>query len=83
MADRTNAGEGADPSGDIKRQNPGGTTTEDLSQETGKNRTGSAGPDGDEEGHANNENGHGSDATKTQDLVKAGRKDMDPNVGDE
>jgi hypothetical protein len=56
MPDRSNADEGADPSQDLKRQNPGGTTTEDLTE--------------------------GED-TKTQDLTKAGRDDMDPNAGEE
>ena len=54
MPDHANADEGADPSRDLKRQNPGGTTTGDLTEDT-----------------------------KTQDLAKAGRDDMDPNAGEE
>jgi hypothetical protein len=30
MPDQPNTDEGADPSGDIRQQNPGGTTTADL-----------------------------------------------------
>lgn len=37
MADRPNADEGADPSSDIRKQNPGGTTTADLAEESYKN----------------------------------------------
>lgn len=33
MADRANADEGADPSNDIRKQNPGETTTADLAEE--------------------------------------------------
>lgn len=32
MADRANADEGADPSDDIRKQNPGETTTADLAE---------------------------------------------------
>jgi hypothetical protein len=84
MADRANANEGADPSSDIKQQNLGGTTTGDLTQGTGQSRAGSGeGPDTDENGHAKDESEKNGDATKTQDLAKAGRKDMDPNAGEE
>jgi hypothetical protein len=34
-ADEANADEGADPSGDIRKQNPGETTTADLAEEPG------------------------------------------------
>jgi hypothetical protein len=34
MADRANANEGADPSDDIRKQNPGETTTADLAEES-------------------------------------------------
>ena len=34
MADRPNADEGADPSGDIRKQNPGETTTADLAEQS-------------------------------------------------
>ena len=33
MSDRPNADEGADPSDDIRKQNPGETTTADLAEE--------------------------------------------------
>jgi hypothetical protein len=33
MVDRANADEGADPSDDIRKQNPGETTTADLAEE--------------------------------------------------
>ena len=36
MADRPNADEGADPSDDIRKQNPGETTTADLAEESYK-----------------------------------------------
>lgn len=70
--DRANADEGSDPSGDIKRQNPGGTTTGDITG-GGDDRAGA---------------GEGSDADdrsdgKTQEAAKAGRSDFDPNAGQE
>lgn len=34
MSDRPNAGEGADPSEDIRKQNPGETTTADLAEQS-------------------------------------------------
>lgn len=34
MVDRANADEGADPSDDIRKQNPGETTTADLAEES-------------------------------------------------
>ena len=37
--DQANAGEGADPSEEIKAQNPGETTTADLAQEGGEPKT--------------------------------------------
>lgn len=84
MADRANANEGADPSSDIKQQNPGETTTGDLTQGNGQSRAGSGeGPDADKNGHAEEEGEKNGDATKTQDLAKAGREDMDPNAGEE
>ena len=57
MSGGANGDEGADPSADIKKQNPGGTTVEDLTE--------------------------GGGDTKTQDLAKAGREDMDPDAGAE
>lgn len=36
MTDRPNADEGADPSGDIRKQNPGETTTADLTEQSFK-----------------------------------------------
>ena len=39
MPDEANANEGADPSDDIRKQNPGGTTTEDLADGEGKGET--------------------------------------------
>lgn len=78
--DQANANEGADPSDDIKKQNPGGTTTADLTGgHDDSDRAGAGeGPDA----------GTGSDAeenddTKTQDLAKAGRPDFDPDAGQE
>jgi hypothetical protein len=44
--DRANANEGADPSADIKRQNPGGTTTADIAE------AGSSGADGNDDDRA-------------------------------
>lgn len=37
MTDRPNADEGADPSDDIRKQNPGETTTADLAEQSYKN----------------------------------------------
>jgi hypothetical protein len=36
-ADQSNAGEGADPASEIKKQNPGETTTADLAGDEGEN----------------------------------------------
>lgn len=86
MAQQSNTNEGADPSGDIKKQNPGGTTTEDLTQGTGQSRAGSgegADAEADADGKAKDENDQSGSNTKTQDLAKAGRDDMDPNAGQE
>ncbi len=60
MADEPNSNEGADPSDDIKKQNPGQTTTSDLASKVDDDSS-----------------------TKVQDLVKAGRKDFDPNASQE
>jgi len=72
--DQANANEGADPSDDIKKQNPSGTTTADLTgRHDDPNRAGAGeGPDAGE-----------NDDTKTQDLAKAGRADFDPDAGQE
>ncbi|WP_156025737.1 hypothetical protein [Sphingomonas phyllosphaerae] len=84
MAQQSNTNEGADPSGDIKKQNLGGTTTEDLTQGTGQSRAGTGeGADADADGNAKDENEQSEPNTKTQDLVKAGRDDLDPNAGQE
>ncbi|MGP7794780.1 hypothetical protein [Sphingomonas sp. CLY1604] len=71
--DRANADEGSDPTGDIKRQNPGETTTGDITG-GGEDRAGAGeGPDADDSA---------GDHT-TQDAAKAGRRDFDPNAGQE
>jgi hypothetical protein len=66
MTHDANQSEGADPSRDVEQQNPGGTTTADLT--AGDKQDGDAAPD---------------EKTKTQDLAKAGRDDLDPNAGQE
>lgn len=84
MSDQDNAGEGADPSRDIKAQNPGETTTADLAHGTGQSRAGAGeGADADGAGAAEDKHEQGGRNTKTQDLAKAGRDDMDPNAGQE
>jgi hypothetical protein len=45
MADQPNANEGADPSEDIRKQNPGETTTADLAQRKGTETQGSNPPE--------------------------------------
>jgi len=39
MPDEANANEGADPSDDIRKQNPGGTTSADPAEGEGKGET--------------------------------------------
>lgn len=72
--DQANANEGANPSDDIKKQNPGGTTTAGLTGgHDDPDRAGAGeGPDAGE-----------NDDIKTQDLAKAGRPYFDPNAGQE
>lgn len=45
MADRANADEGADPSDDIRKQNPGETTTADLAEEPDDDPSGANKPE--------------------------------------
>jgi hypothetical protein len=76
MSEQANADEGADPSADIKKQNSGETTLADIRNDGAAQRAGSGDDDTRSEGQ-------GSEASKTQDLAKAGRDDFDPNESQE
>lgn len=73
--DRANADEGADPADDIKRQNPGETTTGDISDGAEDRAGAGEGPD------AEGEDSISDEAGKVQDAARAGRTDFDPNAG--
>lgn len=68
MADEPNSNEGSNPTDDIKAQNPGATTTADLT-------SGGEGSDADQVSD--------DDPDKVQKLTKAGRGEMDPNASAE
>lgn len=74
--------EGADPSADIQKQNPDGKTTADITGgHDDPDRAGAGeGPDAGGDGKAHDEV---APDTKTQDLAKAGRDDVDPDAGQE
>jgi len=77
--DRANADEGADPADDIKRQNPGETTTGDISDGAEDRAGAGEGPDAEGEDSISDEDT--PSAGKVQDAARAGRTDFDPNAG--